>query len=353
MGKIRKLISIFAILMLVLTIISFLSTNVFAETNVKEIVIYTDSSWKSFDTKVDGWTSLNFDDSYWLNPIEGDPVNGYDRARYISYPEKPSTPPFYFRKTFELSGTEIMSGKLYEHSYGGKVYVNDNYIGEPRFETMVDIVQYLKIGKNVIATEFPDNVGYWLLAKIRTVSSIQTAIITPIPSPLITSTIIQTPAPSGQTSKSASVSLTGEKTDVVFGEDIVLKLSAVNLITKPMMHVQVIILVPSGMSVTSSEFSKSGTNQFTANYELNPGDGKDVEVKIKPNQVGDFNVNGRIVYYFGDDKNTAEDNTLNLPIEVRGINPTLQPTPQPTTPGFDIEMAIIGILLICLILKHK
>lgn len=102
-------------------------------------------------------------------------------------------------------------------------------------------------------------------------------------------------APSGQPSKlSASVSLTGEKTDVVLGEDILLKLSAVNLITKPKMRVQVIIIPPSGMSVTSSEFSKSGTNQFTANYELEPGDGKDIGVAIKPNQIGDFNVNGRI-----------------------------------------------------------
>src|SRR5665647_2763882 len=38
---------------------------------------------------------------------------------------------------------------------------------------------------------------------------------------------------------SASVSLHGEKTQVVSGEDILLRLSAVNLITKPLMHVQV------------------------------------------------------------------------------------------------------------------
>lgn len=71
------------------------------------------------------------------------------------------------------------------------------------------------------------------------------------------------------------------------------------------------------MSVTSSEFSRSGTNQFTTNYELDPGDGKDIEGKIRPNQAGDFNVNGRIVYYFGDEKDKAEDQTLDLPIKVR------------------------------------
>lgn len=72
-----------------------------------------------------------------------------------------------------------------------------------------------------------------------------------------------------------------------------------NLISKPVMHLQVIILPPSGMSVTTSEFSKSGAGQFTADYELAPGDLRDIEVKIKTNQVGEFEVQGRIIYYFG------------------------------------------------------
>jgi LemA protein len=127
--------------------------------------------------------------------------------------------------------------------------------------------------------------------------------------------VVATPTP--QTSTTASVSLHGEKTDVVMGEDIQLRLSAVNLITKPKMYVQVIIIPPSGMSVTSSEFSKSAAGQFSANYQLEPGDGKDIEVRIITNQVGDFEVNGRIIYYFGNDKENAEDQTLILPIKVR------------------------------------
>jgi hypothetical protein len=165
--------------------------------------------------------------------------------------------------------------------------------------------------------------------------------------------------PSGQPSKlSASVSLTGEKTDVILGEDILLKLSAVNLITKPKMRVQVIIIPPSGMSVTSSEFSKSGTNQFTANYELEPGDGKDIGVGIKPNQIGDFNVNGRIIYYFGDEKDKAVDQTLNLPIKVRkeiastpAQNSIENPAQKPI-PGFGMIIGIGG-LLFTILLKRK
>ncbi len=132
-------------------------------------------------------------------------------------------------------------------------------------------------------------------------------------------TITTTPAPTPQPTAipSASVKLYGEKTDVVLGEDIILKLSAVNLITKPVMNVQVILIPPSGMSVTSLDFVTSGAGQYTTMYKLEPGSGKDIEIRIKTNQIGDFKVEGRIVYYFGDDKSTAEDHTLELPIKVR------------------------------------
>ncbi len=116
---------------------------------------------------------------------------------------------------------------------------------------------------------------------------------------------------------SASVQLHGEKTDVVLGEDVILKLSAVNLITKPAMTVQVILIPPSGMSVTSTEFVISGAGQYTTTYTINPGSGRDIEVRIKTNQTGDFEVRGRIVYYYGEDKETAEDHTLTLPIKVK------------------------------------
>ncbi|MCD4844396.1 MAG: DUF2341 domain-containing protein [Methanosarcinales archaeon] len=155
---------------------------------------------------------------------------------------------------------------------------------------------------------------------------------------------------------SASVQLHGEKTDVVLGEDILLKLSAVNLITKPTMHVQVIIIPPSGMSVTSSAFAKSGAGQYTTTYELEPGTGKDIEVAIRSNQVGDFDVKGRIIYYFGNDREDAEDHTLTLPITVQakaeagaGAEWTAGTSESEekgtSTSGFVVVIAIIGLLL--------
>ncbi|MFZ3059609.1 MAG: NEW3 domain-containing protein [Candidatus Methanoperedens sp.] len=154
----------------------------------------------------------------------------------------------------------------------------------------------------------------------------------------------------------ASVQLHGEKTDVVLGEDVMLKLSAVNLITKPVMHVQVIILPPSGMSVTSSDFVQSGAGQFTTTYEIPPGKGRDIEVRIQSNQIGEFEVQGRIVYYFDEDSAHAEDHTLKLPIKVRVDAGQPVPTDTPANrmwlPGFEVLPAVIGLLALYLIKKR-
>ncbi|MDD5472710.1 MAG: hypothetical protein PHU34_01040 [Candidatus Methanoperedens sp.] len=167
---------------------------------------------------------------------------------------------------------------------------------------------------------------------------------TPSPTPTITQvTQIATPTPIPTSTPSASVQLHGEKTDVFVGEDIIFKLSAVNKITKPVMAVQVILIPPSGMSVTSSEFATSGAGQYTTTYNLEPGAGKDIEVRIKTNQYGDFNVKGEIVYYYGGDKSTAEEHTLNLPIKVREISKTPEPTPQSPTLSLWVSLLIFGV----------
>ena len=127
---------------------------------------------------------------------------------------------------------------------------------------------------------------------------------------------------------SASVSLHREKINVVVGEDVLLKLSVVNLITKPVMNVQVIIKPPSGMSVTSTEFSQGAAGQYTSTYKLEPGASRDIEVRLKPNEKGNFIVEGWVVYYFGDDITSKKEEILKEPITVRlqgEITPTTSP----------------------------
>lgn len=159
---------------------------------------------------------------------------------------------------------------------------------------------------------------------------------------------------------SASVSLHGEKTKVLMGEDILLRLSAVNLITKPTMHVQVIIIPPSGMSVSSTEFVESGAGQYTTTYDIEPGKGKDIEVRIAANQVGDFNVTGRVIYYFGNNKKSGEDQTLDLPINVEDPNPEPPKSedksitiPVPDIPGFGAASLVMILIMVFLLRRVK
>ncbi|MDD5472916.1 MAG: hypothetical protein PHU34_02085 [Candidatus Methanoperedens sp.] len=254
--------------------------------------------------------------------------------------------------TFNISSNEqpleIVVYANRNYGYKLTIYLNDAPIKSQDFNgdgTFLVIVppENLKKGLNKIYVKATSSNRYWHFAGsykliIYGTSKIGYA-LTSTPTP--TSTSI-----SGQPSK-PSVSLHGDKTDVVLGEDIILKLSALNLITKPKMHVQVIIIPPSGMSVTSSEFSKVMSGQFAANYELEPGDGKDIEVRIKSNQAGQFNVDGRVVYYFGDDKDTGGDSTLSLPIKVREVasqTPVATPT-QKSIPGFRSLLAVVAILI--------
>ncbi len=149
---------------------------------------------------------------------------------------------------------------------------------------------------------------------------------------------------------SASVSLHREKINVVVGEDVLLKLSVVNLITKPVMNVQVIIKPPSGMSVTSTEFSQGAAGQYTSTYKLEPGASRDIEVRLKPNEKGNFIVEGWVVYYFGDDITSKKEEILKEPITVRlpgEITPTVN---QEGGENSDGSSAILGLIIIIAII---
>ena len=152
---------------------------------------------------------------------------------------------------------------------------------------------------------------------------------------------------SDSNTNSASVLLTAEKIDIELGDDAILKLSAVSLITKPNMSVQAIIGVPSGVSVTSTTFSQTMTNQYTSKYDLAPGDNRDIEIKIRANHPGSFNITGRIIYYFGGDISTGEDHTQEVTIKVRQKELDIRtPVPVPTSPGFEIITGLIVLLVI-------
>ena len=154
---------------------------------------------------------------------------------------------------------------------------------------------------------------------------------------------------------SSSINFYGEKTDVHMGEEILAKLSIVNLVSNPKMHAQVIILPSSGMSVTSADFAQLAAGQYSADYDLDPGKGNIIEITLRSNQVGEFDIKGRVVYYFGSDNVNTQDYVLDLPVSVR--RPTVltdveDKNGQPKgLQGF--EVVILGVGLIAFILMFS
>lgn len=115
-----------------------------------------------------------------------------------------------------------------------------------------------------------------------------------------------------------SVDLHGERTNIELGQQSLLKGSIVSFNTnRDKMHAQVIIIPPSGVSVVAADFVKSPAGQYTSDFELDPGKGKDIEVTIIPNEVGEFKVTSKITYYFGDDKNDNGYEEVKLDIKAR------------------------------------
>jgi uncharacterized repeat protein (TIGR01451 family) len=233
-----------------------------------------------------------------------------------------------------------------------KTYASLSPQDSRQFQYSVQINEAGTFNLGQATASYSDNKGNYQTIKSKPAS------IEVIPS-LVTDSK-QTPSKkSNGNAQSASVNLHGEKTDVELGENVLLKLSAVNIIGNPAMHVQVIIIPPSGWSVTSSEFAKSGAGQYTTKYDLESGDGKDIEVRIIPNQIGeDFKVEGRIVYYFGDDIATREDHTLDLPIKVRAKSSVEISTAAPQndnkgTPGFAFVVGLLGLVVAMQFIKRK
>lgn len=79
---------------------------------------------------------------------------------------------------------------------------------------------------------------------------------------------------------------------------------------------------------------------------------------MKSNQVGDFNVKGIVVYYFGDEKDKAVDKTVNLPIIVRkepvdsAQNSITNPLNK-SIPGFGAIICISGLLFAIFLKKRE
>lgn len=139
--------------------------------------ITSDSTWKSFDSEVSGWTTSSFDDSSWRNASEGKLPTGYgnnDPFLALSVWDEPSGGPVspssgpvsaWFRKEINISAPITTATAFLAVDDFFNFYINGNLVGSnwnhPCAGLSFDIAPYLQTGSNVLAVYGNDGIGGW------------------------------------------------------------------------------------------------------------------------------------------------------------------------------------------------
>ncbi|VVB69493.1 Uncharacterised protein [uncultured archaeon] len=148
----------------------------FAIGEVEKMNFGTDASWKVIDFENQGWTSEDYDDSWWEPALVRGWSTGNLDGSIIWYPGKVTESTEYFRGTLEIQGADIIYGTLdagVNDKGAIELYLNNNSIGTVKTDksvpTRINITSYLKPGKNVIAAKVtvPSDSGWgWGLSGI-------------------------------------------------------------------------------------------------------------------------------------------------------------------------------------------
>jgi len=149
---------------------------------VQKLSVSTDKSWKSLDIAPPGWTSQNYDDSWWNTASEISSDSVINEGLPIWHPG--TTPPStaYFRRDFEING-DVKGGQVYagtsdcSSKSAIEVYVNEQYVGKFKEcsyagkwhgcswqPAEINITSYLVPGMNAIAVKVatdPDREAYY------------------------------------------------------------------------------------------------------------------------------------------------------------------------------------------------
>jgi cytochrome oxidase Cu insertion factor (SCO1/SenC/PrrC family) len=129
------------------------------------------------------------------------------------------------------------------------------------------------------------------------------------------------------------VDLYAHKTNVQVGEELILYLSVVNPVTSPgNLTVQLTLKIPSGLSITSAEFSPTVGGLQTAVYQISQGSNPHtIGVHILANQPFEGVILGYLDYYFWGQE-TKYHKTIRLPIRAE-----LQQSDESVPEEFDVS----------------
>ena len=141
---------------------------------------------------------------------------------------------------------------------------------------------------------------------------------TPTPTPTRTPTITPTPTPPPECQLGDPCAyIHASKTVVEVDEKIDLNLSIVNSPNQPTMNAQLLLMIPSGMTLTQHDVVDACTGQCHTNYRVEPGENKNIKMSLNPNQPGEFNISGKVEWSFqGEGDALVEGKIIDLNIDV-------------------------------------
>lgn len=160
------------------------------------------------------------------------------------------------------------------------------------------------------------------------------------------------------TNEDVKVWLGFERTTVKEGSEVRITLSAINPITNPTLIIQLILTVPDDMSITATEFVKSGGRQFTSTYFIEPGDNeRQINIHVKTHRSGVYPIIAEYYYYFEGINSTSRYGNITKDIYVlpnhTTPSPTTSQTPTPSPPAFEVTFAIAALLAVAYFAKRK
>lgn len=173
------------------------------------------------------------------------------------------------------------------------------------------------------------------------------ALLKPVITPKVTAGYTPVPTSTPVQEKGApTISLHAERTSILVGEEVLLKLSILAPLGKPKMEFQIIIIPPSGMSVASQEFSETG-GQYSQKGTIETGEARFVDIKLRANEAGDKDVEATVRYDFEDNKSNVNEVSKSQKIIVSAeATPTVTRGGEPSDGG----SAVVGIIAIIAII---
>ena len=119
------------------------------------------------------------------------------------------------------------------------------------------------------------------------------------------------------------------QTQITVGEPVTLTLSVANSISRPEMTLQLVLQLPSGVSINGEGLGRECSVQCAIIYRVPAGENKEFPLTAIANQTGSFNIDGLTEWYFGDEPiGTHFGETVSQTLEV--VEPAPASTETPT-----------------------